>query len=607
MARVSDPKAWRFPIWAVLAATFGGLAALAIALVSLVIYAIAFDNTYDLLNILAEREISNLEESLADELDPALDQVRFLSGYLASGQIALADNQRLSDLLMGSLAASPQLMGVSFIRADLSVVAAARQLDGKLYVSNITDGLRNAGYRQAWRVGSAAREPIWGAPIFIRELDKPVMSALAPVRQRGEVLGVFTAILSLPQISQDLKDRAGPATTPFVLGEGGMVFSHRQLFSDDFHLSEERPLPRFDEINDPVLAQLDPAAARSVSLPDRPDVSLQEQDVVVGGTPYLIIFKDVPDLIGQPLTVGIYLQSSVVDSVFEKLMLTLYGAAIVIVLAIALALVLGRRIGQPVRALADATRHLAALDFSGAPTLPRSRFREIDVAAYAYNRMRNGLGWFSTYVPKSLVPHLMRPTSTEVLASREVEVTVLFTDIVGFSGIAQRLSPRRLAAFLNRHFTLLGAHIVAEGGSIDKYIGDSIMAFWGAPEVQEDHAIRAVHAAQRINARLSADNARRAAKGLAPVRIRIGIHSGRAIAGNIGAPGRINYTLVGDAVNIAQRLEQYGKHVDDGKRSVIISVSADTAALLPPDIVLTPLGVEVLPGRSTATEIFRLD
>jgi class 3 adenylate cyclase len=116
-----------------------------------------------------------------------------------------------------------------------------------------------------------------------------------------------------------------------------------------------------------------------------------------------------------------------------------------------------------------------------------------------------------------------------------------------------------------------------------------------------------VHAAQRISARLSADNARRAAKGLAPVRVRIGIHSGRAIAGNIGAPGRINYTLVGDAVNIAQRLEQYGKQVDDGKRSVIISVSADTAALLPPEITLTPLGVEVLPGRSTATEIFRLE
>jgi class 3 adenylate cyclase len=239
--------------------------------------------------------------------------------------------------------------------------------------------------------------------------------------------------------------------------------------------------------------------------------------------------------------------------------------------------------------------------------LRRSRFTEIDVAAHAYNSMRSGLGWFSTYVPQSLVPHLMGPDSNETLASREVEVSVLFTDIVGFSGIAQRLSPRRLAAFLNRHFTLLGSHIAAEGGSIDKYIGDSIMAFWGAPEAQADHAVRAVRAAKRIAERLALDNARRSRKGLAPVRVRIGIHSGRAIAGNIGAPGRINYTLVGDTVNIAQRLEQFGKQVDDGKRPAIVSISADAANLLTPDIVLTALGMEILPGRSTATEIYRLD
>jgi class 3 adenylate cyclase len=296
-----------------------------------------------------------------------------------------------------------------------------------------------------------------------------------------------------------------------------------------------------------------------------------------------------------------------VDDVFAALWTALYLSALVIVIAILMALALGRFIGHPVRELANATRLLAALDFSGAPALRRSRFTEIDVAANAYNSMRSGLGWFSTYVPQSLVPHLMGPDSDRTLASREVEVTVLFTDIVGFSGIAQRLSPRRLAAFLNRHFTLLGSHIVAEGGSIDKYIGDSIMAFWGAPEAQADHAVRAVRAAQRIDARLTADNVRRARKGLAPVRIRIGVHSGRAVAGNIGAPGRINYTLVGDAVNIAQRLEQYGKQVDDGERSAVISISADAARLLPADIGLTPLGKEILPGRDTETEIFRLD
>ncbi len=596
----------RYPIWLVLAATFGGLAALAIALVAIVINIIAVRNTTDLLNTFADREITNLEQALETELDPALEQVRFLSGYLASGKVEVSDDARLGDLLMGSLAASPQLSAVSFIRNDLTVVIATRQLDGKLYVNLVTDGLRNAHFRRAYRTGVDAREPVWDVPIFLKDLDRPVMSALAPSYRRGEVQGVFAAVVSLPDISAQLNVRSGPNATPFVLGADGYVFAHHNLFSDDFHLSAERPLPRFDEINDPVLAQFDPRLAQREMPQGAGGMPFQQQEVNVGNAHYLLIYKDVPDLLKQPLTVGVYLRSSIVDSVFEALWQTLYGAGLVIVIAVVLSLVLGRRIGQPMRALADATRHLAALDFAGAPLLSGSRFEEIDVANRAYNMMHTGLGWFSTYVPGSLVPHLMRPGSNDILASREVEVTVLFTDIVGFSGIAQRLSPRRLAAFLNRHFTLLGQRIVAEGGSIDKYIGDSIMAFWGAPEEQADHAIRAIHAAQAIAARLEADNARRARKGLAPVRIRIGIHSGRAIAGNIGAPGRINYTLVGDTVNIAQRLEQYGKEIDDGKRSAIVSISADTAKLLTAEFKLVPKGSDVLTGRREATEIYSL-
>jgi len=606
---MSDPEKKRshYPIWLVLAATFGGLAALAIAVVAATINYIAVDNTEELVNYFADREIVTLQNALEDELDPAFEQVKFLSSYMASGRVDPDDDKRLADLLMGSLAASPQLSAVSFIRNDLSVVIANRQFDGKLYVSSVAEGLYDDRFRLAYRTGIDAGQPIWDVPIYMRDLGKPVLSTLAPTYRRDEPLGVFAAVVSLPEISANLATRAAPNATPFVLGLDGKVYSHRNLFSDDFHLSADRPLPQFDEINDPVLAQFDRAKSRELLRHTEDDEPLREQDATVDGRKFFIIYKDIPRLVKQPLTVGVYLPSSIIERVFEVLQQTLYGTALAIVIAVILALFLGRRIGHPMRELAEATQHLVNLDFSGAPVLSRSRFSEIDTANSAYNSMRNGLGWFSTYVPGSLVPHLMSAESSAVLASREVEVTVMFTDIVGFSGIAQRLSPRRLAAFLNRHFTLLGQHIVAEGGSIDKYIGDSIMAFWGAPEVQEDHAIRALRAAQRIAARLDADNTRRARKGLTPVRIRIGIHSGTVVAGNIGAPGRINYTLVGDVVNIAQRLEQFGKRVDDGKRSAIVSISADTARLLPPDTLLTPLGSETLPGRTNETEIYRLE
>ncbi|WP_374371646.1 adenylate/guanylate cyclase domain-containing protein [Dongia sp.] len=597
----------RLPIWLVLAVTFGGLATLAIVVVAWGINRIAVENTTDLVNVIAERELLTLEQSLRSELDPALQEVTFLAEYMRDGKVGADDDQRLTDLLMGSLSASPQINGVVFIRPDLQAVVAGRQINGEAFFTSVTDGLRDSQIRETLRAGQAAQSPVWDRPTYIISLGQPLMTALAPVRIDGEFAGVFAAVVSLPVISRRLEEATvNPNATPFVLIDDGIVFAHRNLFFGGLKFSADRPLPHFDKVGDAVLAAFDVRLAQVTDSPSQRGPAFLEQDVYIGDGHHLIIFKYAPSLLGMPLTIGVHVPFSEVEQVFVALESALYRALIVILVAIVLALILGLLIGRPMRALADATSHLAALSFGDAPTLRHSRFSEIDIAADAYNRMRSGLGWFSTYVPRTLVPLLMRADSNETLASREVEVTVLFTDIVGFSGIAQRLSARRLAAFLNRHFSLLGSRIEAEGGSIDKYIGDSIMAFWGAPEAQPDHAARAARAALAIHERLSSDNARRAKKGLSPVRIRIGIHSGRAIAGNIGAPGRINYTLVGDTVNIAQRLEQFGKQVDDGSRSAVISLSADTAQLLPSDLPLTPLGHEVLPGRKEATEIYRL-
>lgn len=600
-------SAVRLPIWLILSITFGGLATLAIVVVAWGINRIATDNTRDLVNAIAGRELMALEQSLRSELDPAMQEVTFLANYVVDGKVSADDDQRLLDLLMGSLSASPQINAVSFIGADFKLLYANRDVDGKAYDSGISNGLRNAAARQVMRTGLSARAPLWGAPIYIPELGRPSILAVAPVRIGEEFIGVFAAIVSLPEVSRRLTAGVvNPNATPFVMIGDGNVFSHPYLVAGWPQATEGDPLPRFDRLGDPVLSHFDVRKATLTDAPRERSTAFLEQEVNGADGHHIIIFKYAPSLLGAPLTIGVHLPYDEVEAVFSALEMALYRALVVIVVAIVLALILGLLIGRPVKALADATSHLAALSFGDAPTLRGSHFTEIDVAADAYNRMRSGLGWFSTYVPRSLVPLLMRPDSEETLASREVEVTVLFTDIVGFSGIAQRLSARRLAAFLNRHFSLLGIHIESEGGSIDKYIGDSIMAFWGAPEEQKDHAARAARAALAIAERLGNDNARRARKGLSPVRIRIGIHSGRAIAGNIGAPGRINYTLVGDTVNIAQRLEQFGKQVDDGKRSAVISVSADTVQLLPSEMPVTALGSEILPGRSAATEIYRL-
>ena len=186
--------------------------------------------------------------------------------------------------------------------------------------------------------------------------------------------------------------------------------------------------------------------------------------------------------------------------------------------------------------LARATSAIRTLDLTSARPLAGSHLRELDEAIRAYNALIATLHWFETYVPRRLVKQLMAQ-GEQATALVEREVTVLFTDIVDFTSLAERLSASDAATFLNDHFRLLAACVEAEGGTIDKYIGNSLMAFWGAPELQLDHSARACRAARAIAAAIVGDNRRRRGLGLPPVRIRIGIHAGPAMVGNMGLRG----------------------------------------------------------------------
>lgn len=188
----------------------------------------------------------------------------------------------------------------------------------------------------------------------------------------------------------------------------------------------------------------------------------------------------------------------------------------------------------------------------------------------------------------------------------ECEVTVLFTDIVDFTNFAEHLPASDTAAFLNNHFRVLAACVEAEDGTIDKFIGDSLMAFWGAPDVQADHPARACRAARAIAAAIVSDNQRRRELGLPPVRIRIGIHTGRAVVGNIGAPGRINYTLVGDIVNTAQRIEDVAKDWMTDNDEAVVLASDVVLQAVGSRFAAQSVGQQILRGRQATTDVFRL-
>jgi adenylate cyclase len=173
----------------------------------------------------------------------------------------------------------------------------------------------------------------------------------------------------------------------------------------------------------------------------------------------------------------------------------------------------------------------------------------------AWSGRRTLMLLFNQYLPPERARELAQHPTPQLLAADNRELTVLFCDLQGFSSMAEQLSPQALRELLNLYFSGVTEIIHAHGGTLDKFIGDAVMAFWGAPQPQADHALRAVHAALALTRAVEPLNAALQAQGLPPVRYGIGLATGVVCVGDLGSRLRRSYTAVGDAVNVAARLE----------------------------------------------------
>ena len=176
--------------------------------------------------------------------------------------------------------------------------------------------------------------------------------------------------------------------------------------------------------------------------------------------------------------------------------------------------------------------------------------------------MAAGLSAFRKFIPADLVRSLLRQGVEARPGGSIQELTVMFIDVAGFTGLSERMGDR-VVPLLSRYLDVASEVIVANGGTIDKFIGDAVMAFWGAPTAQADHAQLCCRAA--IAFRGALETAGIVDDHGHPLQIRIGINSGRMLVGNIGSELRLNYTVIGDTVNVASRLEgankQYGTQI----------------------------------------------
>lgn len=208
---------------------------------------------------------------------------------------------------------------------------------------------------------------------------------------------------------------------------------------------------------------------------------------------------------------------------------------------------------------------------------------------------------FSRYVSADVVSHLLEHPEHLRLGGELKTLTILFSDIRGFTALSERLSPAELTRILNRYLTRMSAVVMAAGGVLDKYIGDAIMAFWGAPMPADDHALKACEAALGMAGALREFNAELVAEGLPQIAIGIGVNTGEVIVGNMGSEQRFDYTVIGDTVNLASRLEGLNKVY--GTAALI---TAATEALLPERALRREIDRVAVKGKAGAVAIYEL-
>jgi adenylate cyclase len=284
--------------------------------------------------------------------------------------------------------------------------------------------------------------------------------------------------------------------------------------------------------------------------------------VVAGGEPTFVTLRPIAEGRAQRWLVGIAVPErkyvGPLRAARDRLLLLL-GAVVV---AIAIIAFLGARtVSRGVARLVASTEAMRRFSFAPAPAGRPSPFAEMRAAQESVERAKTALRAMVKYVPVGLVRRLYESGHDPVLGAELMDVSLMFTDIEGFTSHAEALPPARLAEALGRYLEAATVAVEATGGIVDKYIGDALMVIWNAPTPVADHARAACDAALAC-ARATAACAESAwwrAEGLPPWRTRFGLHAGRVLVGHFGAPERLSYTAMGDGVNLAARLEGLNK------------------------------------------------
>jgi adenylate cyclase len=552
---------------------------------------------------LITRGLSAEERSLREHLDAAVNEGDFVAAAIGTGRFQFGE-PALADFVSGSLAAAPQVYGSIVCDRNGNALRVVRGAAGGSFAIDRFNIAADSQFAVLADQIRTHKLPYWGAPIYRPQWQETFLNYFVPIWNADTYMG-FAAVgittRALSTLARELSDP--PRSTSFMLYGQDRVLAHPLMAEGSARRSESDSFPSLRNFGDPVIENLDNLPpVRDIGL--SPPAGVLAREPSVGGERYFVFAREVTDYRELPITVGTYYLRRAVDGPIRLFYWATIIALGLLGLSLIVAAVMAGAIARPIRRAAKGATAIGNLDFDEVVPLAGSHFREINSLARSFNAMLDGLRAFGRYVPRSLVMRLVKEGRVGA-GTEERVLAIMFTDIVSFTSTCETMSAAEVADFINQHLSLVSACIEQEGGTIDKFIGDAVMAFWGAPARIENPAASACRAAVAIQRALAADNKRRVAAGLKPVRIRMGIHMGPVVVGDIGAPNRINYTIVGDVVNATQRLESLGKAIDPDAEAIAL-VSEEILAAAADGFQFIERGAHLVKGKQESLKVFQL-
>jgi adenylate cyclase len=433
-------------------------------------------------------------------------------------------------------------------------------------------------------------------PSINPDTGSPVIFVRAPIIRDGEFIGCATANLTLDVASRFLATHRASQNSMTIIAErnnGSVVAA-----------SEPNKAVRFVD-GHLEIARLENFADEDVRQAYQLQQQTKQDNIVFtsrrNGQEISASFSPFPERFGHPWEAVILTPT---DDFIGQLKATNRQIAVVIVVLIAIELLLiyflSRRLSKPIENISVNLKSIESLSFEH-ETIRPSSVREIAQLQSAASLLRNSLQSFSSFAPVGLVRNLIKSGIPLALGVEKQFLTIFFSDVENFSSHAEQLPPNELLARISVYFEQVSQAISDEQGTVDKFIGDGVMAFWGAPLPLTGGVLHACRGALRAARRMERINEAWRAEGRAPFRIRIGLNSADVLVGNVGSSGRFTYTVMGDGVNVASRLEGVNKTF-----GTTICISDSVFDAVASKIVARPLRRVQVKGRKQAFMVYEL-